>query len=74
MQPAQVPNAGLVSTNSESFGKAALAQQIQKHRRLAAGNNEPVNRVELLRLAHQHRLGAEFGHAAAMGIKVALQG
>ena len=36
--------------------EALLSQQIQKYGRFASGNNEAVDFVELLRLAHQHRL------------------
>ncbi len=51
-----------------------FAEQLQKGTRLASGNDQAIDLVELLGLAHQDNFGAQFFQAAAMRIEIALQG
>ena len=53
--------------------KSFFAEQLQKRARLTAGNHQPIDLVQLLRLAHQYDLGAEFFHPPPMRVKVALK-
>src|ERR1051326_1500074 len=53
--------------------EAAVAEELEHRRRLAAGDHQRVRAVELARVAHEECLGAELGEAAAMRVEVALR-
>src|SRR5262249_28804621 len=52
--------------------EAALDEKIQKGARLAAGNNDAVDRVQLFWLAHQRDLGSKLFEPRLVGFIVAL--
>src|SRR5207244_8095929 len=52
---------------------AVVAEELQDCSRLAAGDHQRVEGVELARIADEGRRRAELLEAAAMGIEVALQ-
>src|SRR5450432_1766832 len=54
----------------ESF----FSQQFQECARFAAGDDQAVDVIELVGLFDEHDFGAEFFEAAAVGVKIALQG
>src|SRR5688572_11515665 len=57
---------------AQAVEKAAFFQEIQESRGLAAGDDEGVQRFELLGLADVADLGAELAQAAAVSFIVAL--
>ena len=54
--------------------ESSVAQEFQECAGLAAGDDKAVDVVELLGLFDEHNFGAEFFEAAAVGVKIALQG
>ena len=56
------------------FVESSFAEEFQKCARFAARDDEAVDVVELLRLFDEHDFGAEFLEAAAVRVKITLQG
>src|ERR1039457_462624 len=54
------------------FSKGLIAAKLQESARFAPRNDQAIDLVELLRLAHQYNLRAQFLQAAAMRIEIAL--
>ncbi len=54
--------------------EAFFTQEFQEGAGFAAGDDEAVEGVELLRLFDEDDVGAEFFEAAAVGVEIALQG
>ena len=52
--------------------EAFFTQQFQERARLAAGDDEAIDGIELFGLFDEHNLGAEFFEAAAVGVEIAL--
>ena len=74
MAPAQVPKVGLLWTNSIERFVRALAEQLQKRARLATGNHQPVDALEVFRIADEHDLGPQLFQPAAVRVEISLQG
>ena len=74
MAPAQVPKVGFTRTNSLSFAKPCCAKNFQERAGLAARDDEAVNLVELLGLADEDHVGAQFFEAFLVGVEIALDG
>src|SRR5208337_858122 len=55
------------------FSEARLVEQLEKGGGFSTGNHQAVDFIELLGLADEYDLRAEFFEAAAMGIEIALQ-
>ena len=69
--PAQVPNTG-AAKRAHRLVEAVEAHQPHERRRLAAGDDEPVEAVELLRLAHLDHVRAEAAQHRRVLAEVAL--
>ncbi len=56
------------------LGEACFAKEFEESAGFAAGDDEPIDEVELLGLFYQHDFSAEFFETAAVGVEIALQG
>src|SRR5215469_5969059 len=65
---------GLQAHELPELLESLRTKQLEKRARLAAGDNEPVNLVELFGLFDQHDGGAKSFQAAAVRVEIALQG
>ncbi len=72
MAPAQVPKVGFACTNSLSFLESILSEQLEESARLAAGNHQAVETVEVFRIAHEHDFRSQFFQPLPMRVKIAL--
>jgi len=53
--------------------KSLRAQQFEERPRFPAGNNKPVQAIEMRRIADEHDLRTELFEAGAVGVEIALQ-
>ena len=65
---------GLCAYKILQLSESGIAEEFQKSSGFASGDYEAVDLVELLRLFNEDDFGAEFFEAAAVGVKIALQG
>jgi len=64
---------GLEPDESLELLKSSFSQQLQKRARLAAGNDEPVELIELFRFFDEHNFGAQLFEPLTVRVKIPLQ-
>jgi len=52
--------------------KGSLAEQLQERARLAAGNHQPIEAIEVFGIANEHNVCAELLESTAVCIEITL--